>query len=79
MSFEQAVNEIIVQTLQVNPEEVKPDGKLYDSLGVDSTEIVDLRVALEKKFEIKIGAQEITKFNSPQEIANLITSKNPKS
>jgi acyl carrier protein len=75
MSVEQGVKEVIVQTLSVKPEEVKLDQNLYDSLGMDSTEIVDLRVALEKKFAIKFDSKEITKSSTPQDIANLIQSK----
>ena len=75
MAVEQDVQEVIVRTLSVKPEEVKLGEKLYDSLGVDSTEIVDLRVALEKKFGLKIEAKEITKSNSPADIAALIKSK----
>ena len=77
MPVEQDIKEIIVQTLSVQPEEIETDKTLYDSLGVDSTEVVDLRVSLEKKFGIKIDNKEITKFNSPRDIANLIESKGP--
>lgn len=75
MSVEQALKEVIVQTLSVKPEEIKLDEKLEDSLGIDSTEIVDLKVALEKRFGLKIEAKEITKFSSPKEIISLIESK----
>lgn len=75
MSVAEDVQEVIVQTLSVKPEEVKLEENLADSLGVDSTEMVDLTVALEKKFGVKIDAKEITKSSSPQEIANLIESK----
>lgn len=75
MSVEQDVKEVIVQTLSVRPEEIKDDEKLYDSLGADSTEIVDLRVALEKRFAIKIDGKELTKFSSPKEIISLIENK----
>ncbi|MBU4310137.1 acyl carrier protein [bacterium] len=75
MSVEEEVKEVIVQTLSVKPEEVKVEEKLSDSLGVDSTEMVDLTVALEKKFGVKIDAKEITKSSSPQEIVTLIESK----
>ncbi len=75
MAVEEDVQEVIVQTLSVKPEEIKVDEKLYDSLGVDSTEIVDLRVALEKKFSVKIDAKEITKFSTPRDIAALIEGK----
>lgn len=75
MPIEQEVKETIAQTLTVNPEEIAIDKKLYDSLSVDSTEIVDLRVALEKKFNIKITAGELTKFSTPREISALVQNK----
>lgn len=75
MSIEQDVKDVIVQTLGIKPEEIKADGTLYDTLGVDSTEIVDLRVALEKKFAIKIDAKEITKSSSPADIVCLVEAK----
>ncbi|MCQ9208421.1 MAG: acyl carrier protein [Omnitrophica bacterium] len=75
MSVQQQVQEVIVQTLSVKPEEIKIEQTLYDSLGVDSTEIVDLRVALEKKFALTIEAKEITKSSSPKDIVGLIESK----
>jgi acyl carrier protein len=75
MSVEEDVKEVIVQTLSVKPEEVKMEEKLSDSLGVDSTEMVDLTVALEKKLGVKIDAKEITKSSSPKEIVTLIESK----
>ena len=75
MQFEEDVKEVIIQTLSVKPEEVELDKNLYDSLGVDSTEMVDLRVALEKKFGIKIDGKEITKSSSPQDIIKVIESK----
>ena len=75
MSVQQQVQEVIVQTLSVKPEEIKIEQTLYDSLGVDSTEIVDLRVALEKKFALTIEAKEITKSSSPKDIVGLIENK----
>jgi len=75
MSVEQDVEAIITQTLNVLPEEIKLDERLYDSLGVDSTEIVELVIALEKKFSVEIEDKRITKFSSPREIIALIESK----
>ena len=75
MQFEQDVREVIIQTLSVKPEEIKLDKNLYDSLGVDSTEMVDLRIALEKKFDVKINGKEISKSSSPEDIIRVIESK----
>lgn len=75
MSVEQDVQQIIIQTLDVLPEELKIDERLCDSLGVDSTEMVELVIILEKKFGITIEDKQITKFSSPREIITLMEQK----
>jgi acyl carrier protein len=75
MSVEQDVLSLMVQTLSVQPEEIEIDERLCDSLGVDSTEMVELVIVLEKKFGITIEDEQITKFSSPREIIALMTQK----
>jgi acyl carrier protein len=75
MSVEQDVLELMVQTLSVQPKEIKMDERLCDSLGVDSTEMVELVIVLEKKFGITIEEKQITKFSSPREIIALMERK----
>jgi acyl carrier protein len=75
MSAEQGVREIIIETLSVQPEEIKMDEKLSDSLGVDSTEMVNVILALEKKFGICIDDKQITKNSSVRDIITVIESK----
>ena len=65
----------IADTLDVKVEELTEDKKLYDSIGVDSTEMVELCVALGKRFGVKIETNEITKFSTPLEITQLIEKK----
>ncbi len=75
MSVEQGVRELIIEILSVQPQEIKMDEKLSDSLGVDSTEMVNVILALEKKFCLHINDKQITKFSSPRDIITLIESK----
>ena len=75
MSVEQDVLELMIQTLRVQPEEIEMDERLCDSLGVDSTEMVEVVIALEKKFGIIIEDTQITKFSSPREIIALMEQK----
>ena len=75
MSSEQEVKQVIAETLSLTPDEVQLDGKLSEALDVDSTEVVDLRVALEKQFGVKIEANEVTKFSSLREIISVIDNK----
>lgn len=75
MSVEQDVLALMVQSLSVQPEEIAMDERLCDSLGVDSTEMVELVIVLEKKFGITIEEEQITKYSSPREIITLMEQK----
>jgi acyl carrier protein len=75
MSVEQDVLALMVQSLSVQPEEIAMDERLCDSLGVDSTEMVELVIILEKKFGITIEEEQITKYSSPREIITLMEQK----
>ena len=69
------VSEVICKTLSLKKEEMVESKRLYDTAGVDSTEMVELIVALSNHFGIKLETNEITKFSTPQEIAGIIKNK----
>lgn len=75
MALQEEVVDLICKTLDIKKEELKDGQKLYDSIGVDSTEMVELVVALNKHFGVKIEANEITKFSTPQDIAAAVARK----
>jgi acyl carrier protein len=75
MALKEEVIGFICDTLDVGIDELKEDQKMYDSIGVDSTEMVELVVALKKKFEIPLETDEITKFSTPLEIVETIEKK----
>ena len=69
------IRSILANLLRVKPEELKDDVSLQDSIGVDSTEIVETVIALEKNFNTKLSTKEITKFCTINDIEKLIQSK----
>lgn len=75
MELKDKIVEVISKTLDVGKDEIKEDQKLYDSIGVDSTEMVELVVSLNKYFGINIKANEITKFSTINQIAEVIESR----
>lgn len=75
MGLKEDVVAMICKTLDVAPDEVEEKKKLYDSVGVDSTEMVELTISLGKHFGVKIQPNEITKFSTPEEIAGIIAKK----
>jgi acyl carrier protein len=75
MSVETAVQEVFQKVLDVKPETIKPDAKLDQALGVDSTEMVEIAVSLKKRFNVAIGDNELKKTHSFNEIVALLKSK----
>ncbi|MDP8290365.1 MAG: phosphopantetheine-binding protein [Candidatus Susulua stagnicola] len=75
MELEKEIIKLISETLDIEEAEVKSDQKLYDSIGVDSTEMVEIVVTLSKHFGLKIETNEITKFSTINEIVDLIERK----
>jgi acyl carrier protein len=53
------VIEIICEQLDVKKEDVSPGKTFNDDLGADSLAIVELVLALEEKFDIKIPDEEV--------------------
>ncbi len=75
MGTKEKVKDVIIKLLKVRPEELKDGLSLEQSLGVDSTEMVEVCIALQKEFGIKIEEKEVAKQHSVDQIAEVIDSK----
>ncbi|MFH1441673.1 MAG: acyl carrier protein [Candidatus Omnitrophota bacterium] len=75
MDIKQKIKLVLVNLLKVKLEEIKDDVKLIDGIGVDSTEMVETVIALEKAFGVKLSPKEITKFSTINEIEGVIKPK----
>lgn len=77
MAVEEKVKEIFRKVLDVKPQEIVPDAKLDESLDLDSTEMVEISVAIKKEFGIPLKDNELKKTHSFSEIVDIIVSKKP--
>lgn len=75
MEVKSKIKEVLVNLLKVRPDELKDDVSLQESIGVDSTEMVESVIALEKAFGKKLSPKEITKNSSINDIEKVINSK----
>ncbi|MEK7801698.1 MAG: acyl carrier protein [Pseudomonadota bacterium] len=75
MELKEQIKQTIVSTLNIKPQELKEGISLENSLGVDSTEMVELTVAISKKFNIKLADKEISKKSTLGDIENAVKSK----
>lgn len=75
MDVKEKIKETLGALLKLKPGELSDDGKLYEDIGVDSTEMVEIITALEKVFKIELSAKEITKFSTVNDIEVVVKNK----
>ena len=75
METKTKIKEVLSDLLKVKIEELNDGICLTDSIGVDSTEMVESVIALEKAFGVKLSPKEITKSSSIDDITKVIQSK----
>ena len=51
-------NQVFEESFELAPEKLTPQAKIFEELGLDSLDIVDLIVALQKKFKVQIREDE---------------------
>jgi len=56
--FEQ-VKEVVAEQLNVEPDEIHEDSSFVDDLGADSLDLVELVMALEDNFDMKIPDEDV--------------------
>ncbi|MEN8256042.1 MAG: phosphopantetheine-binding protein [Verrucomicrobiota bacterium] len=52
------VNEVFLEDFEMEPGQLVPEAHLFTELGLDSLDVVDLVVALQKKFDVSIRDDE---------------------
>ena len=71
-SIEDAVKNIIVAELRVDPDQLMPATHLMKDLGADSLDIVELVMALEEEFNIEISDEDAEKIRTVKDVVSYI-------
>jgi acyl carrier protein len=74
MTFDK-VRDIIVEQLQVEPDQITPDTSLMKDLEADSLDAVEIIMGIETEFDIEIPDDEAEKFQSIGDIVSYVDSK----
>ncbi len=74
-TIEERVKQIIVDQLQVNPEQVTDEAKFIDDLGADSLDTVELVMAFEEEFGLEVPDDDAEKLQSVGDVINYIKDK----
>ncbi|MEN3042491.1 MAG: acyl carrier protein [Fervidobacterium sp.] len=73
--MEKRVCEIIAEQLGIDLNDVQPDKNLMEDLGADSLDIVDLVMAFEDEFGVKISDQDLSKIKTVQDVIEAIKQR----
>jgi acyl carrier protein len=69
------VKSVVVEKLNVGEDQVTSDAKFVEDLGADSLDQVELVMALEDEFELKISEEEAEKLETVGAAVDYILSK----
>ena len=72
--IEQEIINTIAEEAAVDKGEINLDSNLYD-LGIDSLSSLEIVVALEKKYDIRISENKLKKINNVREIIGLVAGE----
>jgi acyl carrier protein len=54
----EAVNQVFVDSFEIPRQQITPQAQIFDDLGLDSLDVVDLVAALQKRFSIQVRDDE---------------------
>lgn len=74
-SVEDQIKAIFKKVLDISPEEIKADEALGTSLGIDSTELVEISVGIKKELGVALADSELKKTQTFNEIVKIVESK----
>ncbi len=68
-------NQVFVESFEIETEKLQPKMNIFEDLGLDSLDIVDLIVALQQKFGVKIrNDQRVRNIRTLEDIYRFILS-----
>ena len=68
------VTSIVTEQLSVEASEVRPESSFQDDLGADSLDLVELIMAMEEEFDIKIDDDAAQKLRTVQNAVDFINN-----
>ncbi len=68
------VVKVVADQLSVDTAEIRPESSFQDDLGADSLDLVELIMAMEEEFDVKIDDEAAQKIKTVQNAVDFISS-----
>ena len=69
------VNDFLIDEFEAEQEDLTPEANLKETLELDSLDYVDLVVAVESEFGVKLAAEDFVNVNTLEDFYTLIDKK----
>ena len=75
MTIEERIKNFLVDEMEINPAKITPDARLKEDMGIDSLEVVDTVVFVEREFGFKMKSEEFKDIKTFVQFVVYITEK----
>ena len=69
------INEFMVDEFEVEEDQIQPDANLMETLELDSLDLVDLVVIIEKNFGFKVKGEEFANIKTFQDFYDFVYNR----
>lgn len=73
-TVEEKVKEIVLEILDVKPEDVVPSAKFIEDLNATSIDIVEIVTAMQNTFDVNIAEEEAQKIRTIQDAVDYLNA-----
>jgi acyl carrier protein len=70
-----ALKEVLIGRLKVEPEVIKPEADLFEDLGLDSIDLMTAVMAIEEQFGIEVPDSDLEGVNTVEQAIAVLQSK----
>lgn len=74
MNDMETIRKILSDNLDCKPEDIKPESLIMKDLGADSLDMVELAMAFEEAYGLKIETDDIGNIKTVQDLADFISA-----
>jgi acyl carrier protein len=71
----EGLREIMAARLGLPAEQLVPQARLVEDLGLDSLDAVELAISVERKFDIEVPEEELAKLKTVADMVALVESR----
>lgn len=69
------INQFLIEDIEIDENDIVPQALLYDDLGIDSLDFVDIVVIIEKTFGFKIKGEDMKEIKTLAQFYDFVESK----